>query len=390
MKSTVINNELTLYPEGVVNSNNADAVGAEIDAILNRESYQTVTVDAKDLQYLSSAGLRIMLKIRKRDPSLKIINVNSELYDIFEMTGFTEMINISKAYRICTVDGCDVIGKGAKGTVYRYDAETIIKVYNNPDSLPDIQRERELARRAFVLGIPTAISYEIVRVGNSYGSVFELLDAKSYSQMIKSNPDQADKYITDYAQLLIKIHNTTVSENDMPDFKTTVNSWLATDKDWLPQDVWQKLNDMVQSLPNRMTMLHCDYHTNNVMLQNGETLLIDMDTLSHGHPIFELANVYTTYVGFGEMNPTIVEKFLDLDYATAKHIWNKFLQVYLDTTDQQRLTDVENKSRLLSYARMLRHTVRRGQHQTPEGKLAVNHYINKIIELSKVVDTLEF
>lgn len=390
MKLTVINNELTLYPEGVVNSNNADAVSAEVDKIINETPHQTTVVDAINLQYLSSAGLRIMLKIRKRDPSLKIINVNSDLYDIFEMTGFTEMINISKAYRTCDVEGCTIIGKGAKGTVYRYDAETIIKVYHNPDSLPDIKRERELARRAFVLGIPTAISYEIVRVGESYGSVFELLDAKSYTQMIKNYPDKTDNYIADYATLLLKIHNTEVSESEMPDFKTTVRSWLTADSFWLPQDVWEKLNNMVQNLPNRLTMLHCDYHTNNVMLQDGETLLIDMDTLSHGHPIFELANIYTTYVGFGEIDKTYVEKFLNLDYETSKHIWKKFLQVYLDTTDEQRLLDVENKARLLSYVRMLRHTVRRRQHLTPEGKLAVEYYIDKIIELSKVVDTFEF
>ncbi len=38
-----------------------------------------------------------------------------------------------------------------------------------------IKNEQRLAKRAFVKGVPTAISYDIVKVGDKYGSVFELL-----------------------------------------------------------------------------------------------------------------------------------------------------------------------------------------------------------------------
>ena len=56
------------------------------------------------------------------------------------------------------------------------DPDTIVKVYLNPDALPEIHRERELARLAFVAGVPTAIPYDVVRIeGGGYGSVFELV-----------------------------------------------------------------------------------------------------------------------------------------------------------------------------------------------------------------------
>ena len=55
-----------------------------------------------------------------------------------------------------------MIGKGAKGIIYKYDDDTIIKVYKNSDSLPEINRERDLARKAFILGVPTVIPFDVV------------------------------------------------------------------------------------------------------------------------------------------------------------------------------------------------------------------------------------
>ena len=73
------------------------------------------------------------------------------------MTGFTDMVTVEKAYQRMSVDGCEFIAKGANGAVYRYDDETILKTYFAKDALPEIKQERENARKAFVLGINTAV-----------------------------------------------------------------------------------------------------------------------------------------------------------------------------------------------------------------------------------------
>ena len=378
-----------LLPERV-DTVNAPAVGEEMTNVLSDNPHSAVILNAENTQYISSAGLRILLRVRKAEKEMKIVGVSSEVYEIFDMTGFTELIPIEKAYRRFSVEGCSVIGKGAKGTVYRYNADTILKVYKNPDSLPDIKRERELARRAFVLGIPTAISYDVVKVGESYGSVFELLDAKSYSQLIAEEPDKAETYVSDCAELLRKIHSTAVRAEDMPDIKKTAFSWVDSSAPFLSEEDAGKLRSLVSAVSDPLTMLHCDYHTNNVMSQSGEAILIDMDTLSHGHPVFELANIYITYIGFGETDPSVVEKFLGMPYPLAKRIWNLFLPAYLGTNDAGRLEEVEKKVRLLSYARLLRHTARRGLTETEDGRKIVALCTSAISALLKEVDTLEF
>ena len=384
------NSILTVFLSGKIDSSNADAVSAELDSLIASESFDNLVLDADELSYISSAGLRIILKYRKAYPDLKIVNAGTEVYEILDMTGFTEMITVEKAFRRMSVDGCPVIGKGAKGTVYRLNGDTIIKVYKNPDSLPDIKKERELARKAFVLGIPTAISYDVVKVGDSYGSVFELLDAKSFSQMIAENPENIDKYVSVSAELLKTIHSTKVKADDMPDIKETVYKWISADKPFLPEEQYNRMNELVKNVPNTLNMLHCDYHTNNIMMQNSEALLIDMDTLSHGHPIFELANIYITYVGFGEMDPSVVESFIGLPYKTSKQVWEKFLPAYLGTDNADVTADIENRVKLLSYARFMRHTVRRGGAESDEGRKTISYCAEKISELLSKVDKLEF
>ena len=82
-----------------------------------------------------------------------------------------------RKYRGVSVEGCRLIGKGAKGNVYRYNDELVIKVYNNNNTYSDVEREIALSRKAFILGIPTAISFGIVAVGERYGSMYELVDS---------------------------------------------------------------------------------------------------------------------------------------------------------------------------------------------------------------------
>ena len=132
---------------GRVDASNASVVEEKILSIKEQNPGKHSVIDADKLEYISSAGLRVILRLRKEEPKLAIINVSSEVYEIFDMTGFTDMITIEKAYSRISVDGCEFIAKGANGAVYRYDNETIVKTYFEKDSLPEIKQERENARK---------------------------------------------------------------------------------------------------------------------------------------------------------------------------------------------------------------------------------------------------
>lgn len=389
ISAKMTNEILTVFATGRIDSANADSTEKDIISKLEGYDKKALIIDMENLDFISSAGLRVILRLKKKYPDLKLVNVKSDVYEVFDMTGFTEMINIEKAYRTMSVDGCEVIGRGAKGTVYRYNDDTIVKVYKSADCLDDILRERELARKAFVLGIPTAISYDVVKVGDSFGSVFELLDAKQYSELIAEEPENIGKYAEEYSSILKEVHNTDVKADDMPDVKERVFSRLDACKKYISEENFLKIKKLIDDTPDLLKMIHGDYHTNNIMVQNGESILIDMDTLSHGHPVFELADVYITYVGFGETDPANVENFLGLSYETAVKFWDIFAACYLGTDDKEKIKKFEDKVRLLSYVRLINHTAKRNA-DTEEGKKAIAYSVEKINELVKVVDSFVF
>ena len=134
MKTAIKNNILTVFLCERIDTNNAEQIEKELFSAVDGASGADIVIDAAKLEYISSAGLRVLIKLRKRlNRKTQIINVSRDVYDIFETTGFTELFDVQKAMREVSVEGCEVIGHGFYGTVYRIDEETIVKVYNSPD-----------------------------------------------------------------------------------------------------------------------------------------------------------------------------------------------------------------------------------------------------------------
>lgn len=386
MNSKFENNALTIFLEGNVDTSNAEQVGAEIDAIRAANPDGAFILDLEKLKYISSAGLRQILRLKKKEKDYKIINCSSEIYEIFDMTGFAEMMDIEKGYRKMSVDGCEVIGEGSNGIVYRLNPDTIIKVYKNSDALDDIKRERELAKTALVLGINTAIPFDVVKVGDMYGSVFELLSAKSLTKLIVADPENKDKYIKIFTDMLLDIHNTQVKPGTLPDMKEKALSWVTWLKEHIPADTYDKLYKLVDAVPHQDTMLHGDYHTNNVHYANGESILIDMDTLSVGHPVFEFASIYLAYRGYGAVDHDRVEKFMKLDWDTAGYVWEKLVDLYFEGKDEAFKEDVKNKAMVIGFTRMLRRTIKR----EPDNTELIEYSRKSLIDCVNKVDSLVF
>ena len=379
---------LYIAVSGRIDASNAAAAEEKIFAIKAENKGKHTVIDADQLEYISSAGLRVILRLRKEDPKLAIINVASDVYEVLDMTGFTDMVTVEKAYQRMSVEGCEFIAKGANGAVYRYDAETIVKTYFAKDALPEIKQERENARRAFVLGINTAIPYGIVRVGDGYGTVTELLNATSVTKLIRKSPDDLTQAVKYYIDMLKNIHSIEAEEGELPDMKETALAWADFVANYIPEDQGKKLRALIEAVPKQNTLMHGDYHTNNIMVQNGEPLLIDMDTLCMGHPVFELGSMFNAFVGYSELNHQNMMDFFGYSFETAGKFWNIALRMYLGTEDEAACQSVTEKAMVIGYTRMLRRAVRRPNEADSPAKIA--RCKEMLAYLLNKVDTLIF
>lgn len=391
LKARQDDGKLIIALNGNITSANAPEVEAQVLNLLEKNPCQSLEIDCDQLAYSSSAGLRIILRLKKKVDDTVLTNVHPELYDILDMTGFTEMMTVQKAYRVISVKGCEVIGQGSNGRIYRIDPDTIVKVYLAPDSLPEIHRERELSRLAFVAGLPTAIPYDVVRIEEGgFGSVFEMLNAESYVDLLLTGEKSLDEVVEMSISLLRLIHSKIIRSDILPDMKVVALGWAEYLKDHLPADQADKLYSLISAVPEDDHLLHGDYHVKNILLQNGESLLIDMDTLCHGHPIFELASIFNAYVGFGLPHPYGMREFLGIPFASCVDFWRKSLALYLDTQDEDRINEVEAKAKIIGMTRIMRRELRRDGIHHEEGRKLIEICRKGLADLLPRVDTLEF
>ncbi len=80
---------------GWINSSNASVVEEEVFRELNDVNINSVVFDASDLKYISSMGLRIILKCVKKYQFVKMINCNETVRSILEVVGYSNYVSMN-------------------------------------------------------------------------------------------------------------------------------------------------------------------------------------------------------------------------------------------------------------------------------------------------------
>ena len=335
--------KVTIALEGRIDTNNASQTEKEIFGAVEGKTGDII-IDAAKLEYISSAGLRVLMKLRKSiGKPLPVINVSRDVYDIFETTGFTELLDVKKALRKVSLAGCEVIGQGGHGKVYRLDEETIIKVYHDNSPLSLIEKEREYAKNAFVHGVPSAIAYDIVETDEGYGVIFEMAGATTVGKFIMDHPEKLRVCAQKFGLLLKTLNSTEADPKLYGDIRDIYSSRLKKAAHYFTDAENEQLERILNSVPDGNGMVHGDYHTNNVMVQSdGELILIDMADISRGNALFDIGGSYLVMSSGGGKDDNISLKVIGLDCKSAAQVWDITLSTYFDTTDPEKLGLIGN------------------------------------------------
>ena len=89
--------KLTLNLQGRLDTTTAPQLEAELKSSVTGVS--DLVLDFTELEYISSAGLRVLLsaqKVMSRQGSMVVRNVNEDIMDVFELTGFADILTIEK------------------------------------------------------------------------------------------------------------------------------------------------------------------------------------------------------------------------------------------------------------------------------------------------------
>lgn len=343
MKITMVEkvNDTTVKAAGRIDTNNAAEFEKKLmDAVGGADG--DITIDAAALEYVSSAGLRVFLKLKKSIAGgVSVINVTPEVYDIFSVTGFDSILTVKKALREIDVTDCEIIGQGGNGTVYRLDDDKIVKVYRPTVKPEQIEKEREFAKTALINGVPCVIAYDVVKCGESYGIVFELLKSDTLGHAMKNNPARFDEYVEKYVALAKELHGANLKEGSFTNIKAVLHKRVPNLAKWCSEEEMQLIDSLIDDMPDGNSLIHGDLHPGNIMIQDGELLLIDMPEVTMGAKIWDIAAIYRDMISAPKNTQNEVLKTLENSIGMPKEMISeagyKFFTLYTGITDREKL-----------------------------------------------------
>jgi len=307
-----------------------DAVTApDLEPRLRIEGIHELDVDLAECPFVSSCGIRVMLSLHRRLSAaggrLVVRGLQPAVRDVFEMTGVSSIIEIARPIREISLDGLELLSEGVCGECYRLDAETVVKLYREGVA-PDVaEQEKRHARAAFVMGIPTAISYEVVSCGSRTGVVFELLDAELFSAVIRRDLGNIDRHAKRLADLAKTLHAARGDRSVLTDLKGRFRGYIRQMHPVLAPDEISYMLERLEAVPDAETCVHFDLHSSNVMVRNGELVIIDMGDFSVGSNMFDVGLIFLIY-GIPELGVCKMATKIETEHGLQ--FWSAFERHY--------------------------------------------------------------
>lgn len=369
-------NCLTIALEGKIDSNSAPQTEAAIMELRSQNNDAEIIFNAEKLEYISSAGLRVLLKVRKLQSELNIINVSGEVYEIFEVTGFAEIMKVQKALRELSLENCEVIGKGGHGQVLRLNGDTIVKLFHPGTPVEDAEREQEYAKRALIMGIPTAIPFDVVKCGDSIGLVFEMINSTTLSEFIQKNPERFEEYAVKYANLMKQLHETKVTKDMLAGTKELYRERIERLKalGYFNETEIADLHRINDAFADDTCIIHGDFHPKNIMVMEEELVLIDMADISYGNPLYDLGSMLLTHV---TVSPERKSEIIGLPAEMVDKLWGIFISVYLNTQDPKVIEITMKKAGIFA---VLKAATALGFSPTANTDMIINYVTNMVRE----------
>ena len=309
-------------------------------------------LDYEKLVYISSAGIRTLVRLKQTVGKVSIINVAPDIYEVLDNTGITNIIKVKRALREVSVENLEKVGQGGTASVYRLDEDRIIKVFISNFPFFMVDEERELSRKLFLEGVPTAVPYEIVRCGDHLGVIYEMLNANSIDKYLAEEPENAAYYIKLLADLQKNMMKT-----EIPDFQPLAVRMAAVIPMWakaglITEAEIEKYQKICTSIPDRNTYVHGDFHPGNVMKTGDELILIDMAGSSKGHPVFDLAGMCSIFYTL----PTSMETekyraFSGYEPEMAEKYWDMYLRSFFEGKSEEFIRKADMQVKVVSAMR---------------------------------------
>ena len=325
---------------GRIDSGNANDFANSIKMMRQQHPEGDVILDCSGLEYISSAGLRVLLTLKKRENlPLKLIEVNRDVSSVLEVTGFIQIFDVTRALRDITGTEGEFLGKNGNVSFYQMESDTILKVFWSETPLEAVERERKNAQAALLAGIPTLIAYDIVKCNNCYGMLYEMIQAKNAPVLMKASPRNMRTCSVAMGKLLKIIHSSMPEPDALPQTRDIYIEWAQKmSKYYYPHEV-KILLELINSVPVGNNFVYGNFTAKNVFIRGDEAMVLNMSGLSCGNALYDLGTCYMFHMGEAKLMSEIAS---ELDVMQANILWRNLIRAYYDDDEAKVIASTDS------------------------------------------------
>jgi uncharacterized protein (TIGR02172 family) len=221
----------------------------------------------------------------------------------------------------------ELLAEGRMAEVYEWGEDRVLKLLRaewNDRGIAEYEADK--TRLAHATGYRTPAVGEIVEVDGRVGTLYERFDGVVMGQMLAKDVTHFKRYARQLAELHVEMH--TYQAPDLPSRKESFAEQIET-LSQLSAQTKRSVLDLLDTLPDGETLLHGDFHPENIILAGKEALVIDWIDASKGPPLADVARTSILLTGRNPERMTILNRMV-------YYLRDQFCQTYLKRYFQLR------------------------------------------------------
>ena len=247
-------------------------------------------------------------------------------------------------YREIDISAWRQVGEGGNGKVFDNpsDPGVILKVNKKGlDTLEFAQKEYNVSTAVRKLGLSVPEAKEIVRVGDSYGTVTEkITHKKSLSRICHDEPER----IEEMAELICargkELFATPCDTTAFPSRKEQLMKSFGKVR-FVSKKNLSVLRAFAETIEDKDTCLHGDFNMGNLVLSDGRYFWIDLDRFGYGNPMLDIGHLFQICNTYASMRQ--VQGIFHMDKEQLNRFWDAFAKAYTGQEDHSEFDRLAGK-----------------------------------------------
>jgi thiamine kinase-like enzyme len=243
------------------------------------------------------------------------------------------------------------IGTGRTAEIFEWGDNRVLKLFFDWVNPNWITKEEMLSKRIRELGLPAPYVEGIEEVEGKKGIIFELVDGISMLDSLLDDIKSGSSDIAKHADILAELHASINSNvvDDFPPLRSMISRAVQYARK-LPDNIRQRAEKILESLPDSNALCHYDFHPGNIILTREGPVVIDWMTASQGNPHADIARTLlilrsgdppTEHMPadeFNELRESLIERYLSR-YSEMSSISRSELDAWMFPVTAARLDE---------------------------------------------------